>query len=369
ARFQTGQIFPRQTITKAVQERCDNAAQYGSSNLLNLDSFAEHVSLQELSINLGNRAQFEVVCSAIVQMLNDNSCFNTLRLSNNGISHISVLNSAKHLRIVSLDLRGNRIKHPSSLRGLREMPLLELYVWGNNLAEVPDYEKVLHSIFPELLKLDTSLTHPVVSKIVRDIDEEEEEVEVTSPGTLISEAEMNATAFQKYNMTPHWHKVTVLHNGVCNKQDILDALFNLLGKHTFFPCYYKTYSKEDEFLVQNCFDALLVLVRQKLKLPMPANNAVLKLSLTMNVAEAGEKDVQPLKKLEWFVDKRFQKTCLDLCSMQMELNKCRFVDFCAKSPSTLRYIMEYSARKYGNVCLVLRLRQNELKNCQALESL
>ncbi|XP_050071842.1 nuclear RNA export factor 2 [Anopheles maculipalpis] len=369
ARFQTGQIFPRQTITKAVQERCDNAAQYGSSNLLNLDSFAEHVSLQELCVNLCNRAQFEVVCSAIVQVLNDNSCINTLRLSNNGISHISVLSSAKHLRIVSLDLRGNRIKHPSSLRGLREMPLLELYVLGNNLIEVPGYEKVLHSIFPELLKLDTSLTNPVVTKIVRDIDEEEEEVEITSLGTLITEADMNVTAFQKYNLTPHWHKITVLHNGVCNKQDILDALFNLVGKHTFFPCYYKTYSKEDEFLVQNCFDALLVLVRQKLKLPMPAKNAMLKLTLTMNVAEAGEKDVQPLKKLEWFVGKRFHQTCLDLCSMQTDLNKCKFVDFCAKSPATMRYIMEYAARRHGNVCLVLRLRNNELRNCEALESL
>uniref|UniRef100_A0A182RPT3 NTF2 domain-containing protein n=1 Tax=Anopheles funestus TaxID=62324 RepID=A0A182RPT3_ANOFN len=369
ARFQTGQIFPRQTITKAVQERCDNAAQYGSNTLLNLDSFAEHVCLQELCINLGNRAQFEVVCSAIVQVMSDNSCINTLRLSNNGISHISVLASAKSLRLVSLDLRGNRIKHPSSLRGLKEMPLMELFVAGNNLTEVPDYEKVLHSTFPDLLKLDTSLTTAAVTKISRVEEEDEEEVEMTSPGTLITEADMNPTAFQKYNMTPHWHKVTVQHNGVCNKQDILDALFNLLGKHKFFPCYYKTYSKEDEFLVQNCFDALLVLVRQKLKLPMPANNIVLRVTLAMNVAEAGEKDVQPLKKLERFVIKRSKRNCLDLSSMQTELNKCKFVDFCAKSPCTLRYIMECAARKYGNTCLVLRLRDNELKNCGALESL
>uniref|UniRef100_A0A182M0F0 NTF2 domain-containing protein n=1 Tax=Anopheles culicifacies TaxID=139723 RepID=A0A182M0F0_9DIPT len=370
ARFQTGQIFPRQTITRAVQERCDNAAQYGSSNLLNLDSFAEHVCLQELCINLGNRAQFEVVCSAIVQALGENSCINTLRLSNNGISHISVLASAKSLRLVSLDLRGNRIKHPSSLRGLKAMPLMELYVAGNNLTEVPDYEKVLHSNFPDLLKLDTSLTRPAVAKVTRIIDEEdEEEVEVTSPGTLITESDMNANAFQRYNMTPHWHKVTVVHNGVCNKQDILDALFNLLGKHMFFPCYYKTYSKEDEFLVQNCFDALLVMVRQKLKLPMRAKNIVLKLSLAMNVAEASDKDVQPLKKLERFVMNRFKLSCLDLCSMQAELNKCKFVDFCAKSPCTLRYIMECAARKYGNTCLVLRLRNNELTSCESLESL
>ncbi|XP_052901892.1 nuclear RNA export factor 2 [Anopheles moucheti] len=370
ARFQTGQIFPRQTITKAVQERCDNAAQYGSSNLLNLDSFAEHMCLQELCINLSNRAQFEVVCSAIAQVMGDNNCINTLKLSNNGISHISVLASAKSLRIVSLDLRGNRIKHPSSLRGLKQMPLMELYVSGNHLTEVPDYEKVLHSIFPDLLKLDTNLTQPMVAKIARVIDEEEEEeVELTSPGTLITEADMNPAAFQKYNLTPHWHKVTVQHNGVCNKQDILDALFNLLGRHMFFPCYYKTYSKEDEFLVQNCFDALLVLVKQKLRLPMSANNIVLKLSLAMNVAEASDKDVQPLQKLERFVIKRFKQSCLDLCSMQTELNKCKFVDFSAKSPCTLRYMMECAARKFGNTCLVLRLRHNELKNCEALESL
>uniref|UniRef100_A0A182K652 NTF2 domain-containing protein n=1 Tax=Anopheles christyi TaxID=43041 RepID=A0A182K652_9DIPT len=369
ARFHNGQIFPRQTITKAVQERCDNAAQYGDISVLNMDSFAEHVSLRELCVYLGNRAQFEVVCSAIAQAMSGNTCISRLRLANNDISHISLLGALKDTKLMSLDLRGNRIKHPGSLRLLKDIPLVELYVIGNNLTDVPDYEKIIRSFFPKLLKLDSCLTHSVPSKVMRDEAVEEEEVEITSPGTFITEADLNPSAFQKYNLTPHWHKVTVLHNGVCNKQDILDGLFNLLGKHVFFPCYYKTYSKQDEFLVQNCYDALLFLVKQKLKLPIPAYNTVLRLSLAMNVAEASDKDVQPFRKLERFVNKRFKLGCLDLCSMQTELNECKEVDFCAISSSTLAYMMEFAARKYGNSCLVLRLRNNELKNCAALESL
>ncbi|XP_040157083.1 nuclear RNA export factor 2 [Anopheles arabiensis] len=369
ARFHTGQIFPRQTITKAVQERCDNAAQYGDIAVLNLDSFAEHASLRELCVYLGNRAQFEVVCSAIAQAMDGNACISRLRLANNDISHMSLLAALKDTKLISLDLRGNRIKHPSSLRLLKDIPLVELYVEGNNLTDVPDYEKIIRSFFPNLLKLDSNLTQTVTTKAVRDDAEEEEEVEITSPGTVITEADLNPGAFQKYNITPHWHKVTVHHNGVCNKQDILDGLFHLLGKHAFYPCYYKTYSKQDEFLVQNCFEALLFLVKQKLKLPIPAYNTVLKLALAMNVAEASDTDVQPLRKLERFVNKRFKLGCLDLCSMQDELNECKVVDFCAKSPSTLAYMLEFAARKYGNSCLVLRLRNNDLRNCAALESL
>uniref|UniRef100_A0A182PKK0 NTF2 domain-containing protein n=1 Tax=Anopheles epiroticus TaxID=199890 RepID=A0A182PKK0_9DIPT len=369
ARFHNGQIFARQAITRAVQERCDNAAQYGDISVLNLDSFADHVSLRELCIYLGNRSQFEVVCSAIEQALSGNTCITSLRLANNDISHMSLLAAVKEAKLMSLDLRGNRIKHPSSLRLLKDISLVELFVEGNNLTDVPDYKKIIRSFFPKLLKLDSDLTQTTIPKVVRNNVMEEEEVEITSPGTLITEADMCAGAFQKYNMTPHWHKVTVHHNGVFNKQDILDGLFRLLDKHAFFPCFYKTYSKQDEFLVQNCFDALQLLVKQRLKLVIPSHSTVLKLSLAMNVAEAGEKDVQPLKRLEQFVSKRFNLGCLDLCLMQTELNECKTVDFCAKSTFTLGYMLDFAARKYGNSCLVLRLRNNELKNCEAMESL
>uniref|UniRef100_A0A182NCE5 NTF2 domain-containing protein n=1 Tax=Anopheles dirus TaxID=7168 RepID=A0A182NCE5_9DIPT len=367
--FHNGQLFPRQTIAKAVQERSDNAVQYGSSNMLNLDSFGGHAYLQELCICLGNRAQLEVLCSAVSQVMSTNSCINTLRLSNNEISHLQLLAALKDTKLTSLDLRGNSIKHTSLLRSLHKLPLKELLLADNDVVKSQSFEENVFKILPNLLKLDCILQHSGTATAYQQHGEEEEEIDITSDGTLITEADMNPTAFQKYQITPHWHLVTVHHNGVCGKQDILDALFNLVGKYAFFPCYYKTYSKWDEFLVQGSFEALLFLVKQKLKLSIPSAHAVLKLTLAMNVAEASDKDVLPLKKLEQFVTKRFELGCLDLSSMQPELNECQSVDFCARSPYTLGYMMKLAAQKYGNNCLVLRLRHNGLQNCVALATL
>uniref|UniRef100_A0A182QD77 NTF2 domain-containing protein n=1 Tax=Anopheles farauti TaxID=69004 RepID=A0A182QD77_9DIPT len=366
--FYNGQIFPRQTIAKAVQERSDNAAQYGTSNMLNLDSFRGHAYLQELCICLANRTQLETLCSAVAQVMNANSCLNTLRLSNNGISNLNLLAALKDTKLVSLDLRGNNIQHTSHLSCLRGLPLIELFVADNGLTESTSYAEDIYTTFPKLMKLDSMITGSSSTTIPQNT-EEEEEVVITSDGTLITESDMNPTAFLKYQMTPHWHQVTVIHNGVCNKQDILDALFNLVGKYSFFPCYYKTYSKRDEFLVQGCFEALLFLIKQKLRLSIPSAHAVLKIALAMNVAQASDKDVVPLRKLEQFVTKRFKLGCLDLSSMQPELNECKYVDFCARSPNTLGYMMELAAQKFAKNCLVLRLRHNGLQNCEALRSL
>ncbi|XP_053672376.1 nuclear RNA export factor 2 [Anopheles nili] len=368
ARFCSGQIFPRQVIEKAVKERCDNATQYGNMNMLNLDCFAAHSYVDELCINLGNRTQFEAVCSVIGNVLSEAAHINTLRLSNNGISHISLLAGLKANQLVSLDLRGNRIKHPSLLRHLRELPLLELYVADNGLTEVPDHQKLLCTFFPKLLKLDSNLIQTQAVNALYNVDDVEE-VEITSPGTLLTASDLNLEAFQKYQMSPNWHLMTVHHGGTCNKQDILDALLNLLDAHQFFPCYYKTYSKRDEFLVKSCFKALKILVNQKLKLPIPSRHTVLTLSLAMNVAVPGDRDVKPLKKLEHFVSKRFHLGNLDLCSMQTALNEYKFVDFRARSRSTLDYMINYAAEKYSASCFVLRLRHNELQNCMALTSL
>ncbi|XP_058119322.1 nuclear RNA export factor 2 isoform X1 [Anopheles coustani] len=365
AKFQTGQIFPRSMIAEAVQERCKNAQLYGMVNVLNLDNFAAHPQLEELCISLSNRSQFEVVCSAISQCLSSTARINNLRLANNRIFHTTPLSALKNSHLVCLDVSDNRIKHPSALRTLREIPLLELYVKGNPLTDVPDYEETLREFFPSLLKLDALVT--VSTTIPADVNsDDEEEVEMSSPGVVLTDADLNAAAFKKYQMTPHWHLVTVHHNGICGKQEILDALFHQLGKLSFFPCYYKTYSKKDEFLVQNCYEALLYLVQQQLKLPVPSVNAVLKLSVAMNVAEAADNHVRPLRKLDDFVNKRFEENCLNLCSMQEGLNEYKYVDFSAKSPRILGYILEVAGKKFSHSCFILRLRNNDLQNCDAL---
>ncbi|XP_049535286.1 nuclear RNA export factor 2 [Anopheles darlingi] len=369
AKFQQGQIFTRATIAKAVKERADNCQLYGQANLLNLEYFACHPALEELCVCLSNRSQFEMVCSDIGNVMCNLPHINGVRLSNNGICHVTLLAALKGKQLLSLDLRGNRIRHPSSMRPLKEIPLMELYVEGNPLTDVLDYQQTLRGFFPSLIKLDSAVTYSEANVVGEGRDEEEEEVEVVSPGTVIDEFEMNPVAFHKYQLTPHWHLVTVLHDGTCGKQTILDAFVQWITQYDFYPCYYKTYSKKDEFLVRNCYDALLFLVQNKLRLPLPGTNTTLKLTIAMNVAEAGPNQVVPKKKLEQFVMKRFSQNCLDLCSMQTEFNTIKFVDFSAKSPRTLKHIVDIAVKSLGANCFLIRLRNNELENCDGLSGL
>ncbi|XP_035777194.1 nuclear RNA export factor 2-like [Anopheles albimanus] len=369
AKFQQGQIFTRATIAKAVKERADNCQLYGQANLLNLEYFACHPALEELCVCLSNRSQFEMVCSDIGNVMCNLPHINAVKLSNNGICHVTLLAVLKGTQLLSLDLRGNRIRHPSSMRPLKEMPLMELYVEGNPLTDVLDYQQTLRGFFPSLIKLDGSVTYSEANDVREGHDEEEEEVEVVSPGTVIDELEMNPVAFQKFQLTPHWHLVTVHHEGTCGKQTILDAFALWITQYDFYPCYYKTYSKKDEFLVRNCYDALLVVVQNRLRLPLPGSNATLQLTIAMNVAEAGPNQVVPRKKLEQFVMKRYNQNCLDLCSMQAEFNMIKFVDFNAKSPRTLKHIIDIAVRSLGANCFLIRLRNNELENCDGLHGL
>lgn len=153
AKFQQGQIFTRATIAKAVKERADNCQLYGQANLLNLEYFACHPALEELCVCLSNRSQFEMVCSDIGNVMCNLPHINAVKLSNNGICHVTLLAVLKGTQLLSLDLRGNRIRHPSSMRPLKEMPLMELYVEGNPLTDVLDYQQTLRGFFPSLIKL------------------------------------------------------------------------------------------------------------------------------------------------------------------------------------------------------------------------
>ncbi|XP_058058701.1 nuclear RNA export factor 2 [Anopheles bellator] len=371
AKFQSGQIFPRSTMDSAVQERAGNGQLYGELNVLNLDSFASHSSLEEIEVWLGNRAQLEMLCSAVANALSTMKRINTLKLSNNRILHVTPLCAlkVKGMQLVSLNLRGNRIRHPSSLRTLKDVKLLELYVEGNPLTDVPDYQDILCGFFPTLVKLDSFVPAAAVASATITRPDCEEEVETTSPGTLIDDRTTTPMDFQKFNMSPNWHQVTVHHEGGCGKQEILDGFADLLTKHDFFPCHYKTYSKHDEFLVRNCFDALHFLVTKKLRLRVLPLGVELRLTFAMNVAEVAENHVDPIKKLQQFTNTRYGQNCLDLNSLQKGFNEIKFVDFSSKCQRALGHILNYAARRFGSNCFIIRLRNNALQNCDALASL
>ncbi|XP_053693134.1 nuclear RNA export factor 2 [Sabethes cyaneus] len=375
AKFVQGQIHPNGKIFAAVSERCDNAVVYGSSNLLNLDNFRDHGDFEELCVFLGNRAHLELVCSSINRLEDIRVKVNAIKLTNNCIIHISPLVALKDLPIQTLDLRYNRIKHPASLRPMQGCGINELYIEGNGIVDVPGYMDVLKQYFPSIIKIDNSFFGATRKQAATPASRAvggDDEVELTSPGEIyqcVNGVVEDAKSFKKYKFNTKWHQVVIVHEGRYEKTEILDALFTLLDSYDLYPCYYKTYSKQDEFLVINCFEALAFLVQSKLVLRMKNSNELVSIVLKMNVADFKQGQVVVEEKINYLLLDRFNDRCLDLCSLQQHLNKIKFAEVCAKSTRTLSKILSAAGKKFGNVCLVIRLRSNGIKHLGALASL
>ncbi|XP_058823731.1 nuclear RNA export factor 2 [Topomyia yanbarensis] len=376
AKYVQGQVNPSAKVVAAVAERCDNAVMYGFSNLLNLDNFRDHGDFEELCIFLGNRAHLELVCSSINQLEDVRTKVNTIKLTNNSIAHISPLVAIKDLPIQTLDLRFNRIKHPASLRPLQGCGINELYIEGNGIVDVPGYMDVLKQYFPNVIKIDSTFIGAMVRKQAaapaRGGVGGDDEVELSSSGEIyqcVNGVVNSSKNFKKFKFNTKWHMVAVVHEGRFQKAEILEALFTLLDSYDFYPCYYKTYSKQDEFLVINCYEALACLMNSKLALRMKSTNELISVVLKMNIADFKEGQVVVEEKLNYILADRFNDRCLDLCSLQQHLNKLKFVDFSAKSTRTLSRILTIAGKKYGHVCFIIRLRNNGIKNLAALATL
>lgn len=376
AKFIQGQIHPTSKVFTAVAERCDNAVMYGFSNMLNLDNFRNHSDFEELCVYLGNRAHLELVCSSITRLEDVRTKINAIKLTNNNIAHISPLVAIKDLPIQTLDLRFNRIKHPASLRPLKGCGISELYIEGNGIVDVPGYIDVLKEYFPNAMKIDNTFLGALARKQTQVAAASrvggDEEVEVTSTGDIyscINGVVQDANKFKKYKLNTKWHMVVIAHEGRYEKAEILDALFTLLDNYDFYPCYYKTYSKQDEFFVSNCYEALSFLVQSKLAMRMKNSNELVSIVLKMNVADVKDGHVVVEEKLNGCLMDRFNDRVLDLCSLQQHMDKIKFVDFCVRNTRTLTRILNTAGKKFGQVCLVIRLRNNGIRNLAAMSAL
>ncbi|XP_065081690.1 nuclear RNA export factor 2 [Ochlerotatus camptorhynchus] len=377
AKYMQGQIFPNGKIFSAVAERCDNAGLYGFSNMLNLDNFRNHGDFEELCVFLGNRAHLELVCSSINRLDEVRAKINAIKMTNNSIAHISPLVAIKDLPIQTLDLRFNRIKHPASLRPLKGCSINELYVEGNGIADVPGYMDVLKEYFPSIIKIDRTFLGAKPKKQQKVVAATtriggDDEVEVTSTGEVyscVNGVVPNSKDFKKFKFTTKWHQVVISHDGRYDKGEILDNLFIMLDSYDFYPCYYRTYSKQDEFFVINNYEALAFLIQSKLALKIKSSNEYISIVLKMNVADFKDGQVLVEEKLNFALTDRFNDRCLDLCSFQQHLDKIKYVDFSVKSTRTLSKILSLAGKKFGIACLILRLRNNGIRSLGALSTL
>lgn len=93
------------------------------------------------------------------------------------------------------------------------------------------------------------------------------------------------------------------HNGYYNRKQIVSKLLALVESNDLWPCYYASTPKVDEFYVHDNYEALEILVRNKLFIKSNGNEAPLELMLNMNVA--------PFKIGQVDIVEKIQKVCLE----------------------------------------------------------
>lgn len=139
----------------------------------------------------------------------------------------------------------------------------------------------------------------------------------------------------------------------------------ILENIDFWPCYYTTGVRCDEFFVHNNFDAIDILFRNQLVVGTVGSEKVLKLELRMNVAKfyPGQIDVAA----------KIQKLCIDNF-----INKVLFLDNIQEkpifqnvvidmtSPRVVSQILLSASRKCGTTCTAISLNDNGIISCSGM---
>lgn len=110
------------------------------------------------------------------------------------------------------------------------------------------------------------------------------------------------------------------HEGKFNRRQIVSKLFNMVENNDLWPCYYQSFEKFDEFFVHNNFEALEILLRNRLIIKIVGNDDIIALKLQMNIA--------PFKIGQVNVVEKIQKTC-----MEQFVNKTLYLNGLAEKES------------------------------------
>lgn len=105
----------------------------------------------------------------------------------------------------------------------------------------------------------------------------------------------------------------------------MSKLLTLVDNNDLWPCYYSSMQTYDEFYVHNNFDALEVLLRNKLIIKSTDNDAPLQLMLTMNISPFKVGQVDIIDKIQKFVVEAFNYKTLNLSSMADRESKFCFM--------------------------------------------
>lgn len=159
------------------------------------------------------------------------------------------------------------------IKCLKNLQLEELYLEGNPVTRLARFIELLKESLPTLKKIDSyefaPLSRPTQERDYyertvnvrgkRHFKNGNDKIDFVGDGDIIRTNDISSLSvveFKRYEKENWWHQVILYHEGKFRKEALLKALLELVGDHSFYPCYYKQYMKYDEFFLYDCFDAI-----------------------------------------------------------------------------------------------------------------
>lgn len=136
-----------------------------------------------------------------------------------------------------------------------------------------------------------------------------------------------------------WTQVIMQHNGALTGDAIFDEIVPDLFKDVpFFPCYFKSYSKYDEYYLYKNFQALKILMNNNLEYTMTSGKKV-NFTLQLNIAKFQEGQIDWFYKLRYVILKRSKDGTVDLSNLMHDPD-LKFMKFKFDSKKVTDAILE-----------------------------
>lgn len=192
------------------------------------------------------------------------------------------------------------------------------------------------------------------------------EVLLSADAYSFADNDFNLTRIVKYRRCDMWHQVILHHDGKYGMSDLIDALFEVLTPHDFYPCYYRTDTNRDTFFVRNSYEQMELLFSKKLQIPMP-DKRNLCISLKMNAVAIQKDHVNPAELIQTQIS-----VCFNLINKTLDLShfaahqKLEEIVLRMSVPRILTNILSFASRKYSTNVELLKLNGNGLKSARGM---
>lgn len=343
-------------------------------NFLDLSFFRHKPRLADVKIDLSNPAVLSLLLIELSKLALTNGGIKSigkLTMDNNNIRSLEPFVSfLDGFNLEELDLRFNRIDSLEELRNLRTLRLRMLHVVGNPVESELQFDMgQLKSVLTTLDDIDKNTKFIIdVPKHRFDIEFGNQDDEITNldenariikPENIDDEFKQNFEKYFKINM---WSRIYVFHKGNYNRGDILEELTKLVNPYPFYPCYYKYEAKRDSFYVLGHYDAMDVLIKNKLILKIPARGEtmgdILRMNIVLNCAEFKTGQLQWQMKINYVIDDRVHSSELNLKNFADDDNFTKiFISF--SSRHLTNYVITVASLINGNIG-VLNLSGNQI---------